>query len=299
MITIKLLSECPLSDAVSAWNKGFEDYFSSSQMTVEQFTHRLGKEDLSPSYSFVAYCEEEPVGLILNGIKMMNGKKWAWNGGTSVAPSHRKSGVASKLMKESMDVYEREGVEIASLEAFSVNEKAIRLYEKYGYKIIDHLLFLELKGRRKEDLFQDANKNAYSIEYGLPKDIGKLKLYNDSVPWQTQWQHIRDGESLVVKDSSENVLGYALYRRVFNGEGNLQSIILYQCECDRHIHNKEEVLKYMINYVFQANESIHRMTYNLPESNHSLVDILQEAGFKKAYTPNGTLLEQVFMKSKK
>jgi GNAT superfamily N-acetyltransferase len=265
-----------------AWNNGFQDYFTTAQMTVDQFTHRLGKESLSPSFSFVAYENTQPIGVILNSIKLMNGKKWAWNGGTSVAPSHRKLGVGRELMNETIDTYKREGVETATLEAFSVNKKAIRLYEASDYKVIDRLLFLEIKGRRERDLFQ--------ITYGLPIEAGCLKLYNKNVPWQSQWQNIHNGESLIVRNASGKELGYALFRRVFNEEGDLQTVILYQCETE-----EEEIGKLMINHIFPANQDINRMTYNFPQVNSLVAGILKEAGFQKAYTDKGVLLEQVFM----
>ena len=129
MITIKRLSQCTLEDAVVAWNKGFEGYYFDMTTTVDFFTRRLILEGLSPSLSVIAYDDERPVGIILNGIRLINGKKVSWNGGTGVDPEYRGKGVGKKLIEAVLAIYEVEGVEVATLEAVKENVKAISLYE--------------------------------------------------------------------------------------------------------------------------------------------------------------------------
>src|SRR5690606_28819443 len=129
--------------AVEAWNKGFEGYYFDATTTVDQFTNRMVLEGLSPSLSILAFDCDKPVGLILNGVRMIDGKKVAWNGGTGVAKDYRRNGVGKQLMDATLAIYEEEGVQIATLEAIKQNEKAIKLYENKGYKIVDELVHLQ------------------------------------------------------------------------------------------------------------------------------------------------------------
>lgn len=301
MEKLKVVSACSLSEAHQAWNQGFADYYVNVQMSLDQFTFRFGQDELSYDYSFVAYSNEEPVGIILNGIKMLHGQKWAWNGGTSVAGSHRRLGIAKKLMKASLEVYRNEGVEVACLEAFSANEKAISLYEAMGYRVIDRLLFLENKDNvdflRGAAVNEGEGKKSYSFRYGIPQDVSKLPFYKPFVPWRTQWHFIR-GESIIAFNPSNQAVGYALFQRKIDEQGNLRAVTLYQCAVDEKDQaNSEGLIRYLLAHVFPArgSQSYTRTTYNLPQTNNLLVSVLKEAGFKPAFTPDGVPLEQVFM----
>ncbi len=146
---IKKLSQCTLDEALKAWNDGFEGYFVPIQLNAEAFLNRLVGEGLSPNHSIVAFDENRPVGIVLNGFRIVNGKKISWNGGTGVATDYRGKGVSRALMEETLAIYKQENVDIATLEVIKENERAIKLYEKYGYEISDHLLFIS--GEYKSD----------------------------------------------------------------------------------------------------------------------------------------------------
>jgi ribosomal-protein-alanine N-acetyltransferase len=54
-----------------------------------------------------------------------------------VREDFRKSGVASSLMAEMIRISLREGIALCNLEVSRSNEGAKRLYEKFGFKVID------------------------------------------------------------------------------------------------------------------------------------------------------------------
>lgn len=290
MIEVKALSECPLKDATESWNKGFSDYYSNLRMPVDELSFRFGFEQISPRSSFIAYDKEEPVGVILNAVQTFNGTKWAWNGGTSVAPSHRGQGVGKKLMEATMELYRREGVEHASLEAFTINENAIRLYESFGYEAVDRLLFL-----KSTDPFLMEEKNEYSLEHGLAKMAAGLPFYPDRIPWQTRWNFIRQGESVIAKNRAGEPVGYALYQKRTAEDGSLAAVNLFQCIAAKNQSDREGILRCMLANVFSGEKAYPRVVYNLPKSNELLIHILKSSGFKEMYTDNGTPLKQVFM----
>lgn len=289
VITIKRLSHCSFAEATAIWNNGFAGYFVDAAMSEERFVARLGLEGIYPSLSLVAYVDEEPAGMVLSGIRMIQGKKVAWNGGTCVATAFRGQGVAKALMEAAMQVYQEEGVEVATLEAFRQNERAISLYERMGYQVRDHLLFLtRTEDFASTDPFFQMNAPYVGIK-GVPADVQLLPFYQAMAPWQTQWSGIHDGESVVVTDSRGEVVGYALYKRIFDEAGGVAAITLFQCAAAPEREDAEEIIRYTLTRVFAPESKVGRRgTFNFPASQELVVHILEEAGFVPS-------IEQVYM----
>ncbi len=285
MITTKRLSECTFSEATAIWNKGFEGYFVDATTTEERFVARLGTEGISPRLSLVAYLDEEPAGMVLTGIRMIQGEKVAWNGGTCVASAFRRQGVGKALMEAAIQVYREEGVDIATLEAFRENEKAIALYEQMGYEIVDRLLFLH-----RTEAFDGflQGEPSYLAKKGVPADIQQLPFYQAMAPWQTQWQGITNGESLLVQDHQGSAIGYALYKRGFDAAGAVNAITLLQCAAAPERGDADEIIGFALSHVLSPGETVSRRTFNLPASQKRVITFLEEAGF----TPS---IEQVYM----
>lgn len=296
MVEIRLMQDCPFKDAHYVWNLGFSDYYVNVQMSLKQFAFKLGFDELSPGYSFIAYDNGTPVGVLMNGIKVLSKKKWAWNGGTCVTPAYRGRGISKMLMEASINLYKREGVDIASLEAFCVNEPAIRLYKSFDYQEVDRLLFLELNGVTNTD-FLLADTSLYTIKHVPPIDLRNISFYDYYVPWKTNWNLIQNGQAIIVQNENDEVIGYALYQKKLDQEQNLSSIILYQCVVIPTEQEQLLVLKRLLNEILRENSSkdIRIVTYNLPRKNGQFVQILKETGFKDMLSPEGISLEQAFM----
>ncbi len=289
MLTIKRMSECTFEEATKAWNRGFEGYYFDATSTVERFTHRLGMEGLSPALSVIAFVDGEPVGLVLSGVRLIDGKKVAWNGGTGVATEYRRQGVGRKLMEAALALYREEGIEIATLEAFSQNEKAISLYQQLGFEIVDRLLFLQNGEALAENPFAAGEELPYQHRRGIPQDVRSLSFYQSMVPWQTQWAGIRDGESVIVQDERGEIVGYALSKRTFDDAGKLTSIVLLQCAADPEREDGEAIIRFALAQVFAPFElTCRRTTFNFPTKNEQVVNLLQRAGFQPS-------TEQVYM----
>jgi GNAT superfamily N-acetyltransferase len=289
MLMIKRLSECTLEEATKAWNRGFEGYYFDATSTVERFTHRLGMEGISPALSVVGFIDGEPVGLVLSGVRTIDGKMVAWNGGTGVAAEFRRQGVGRKLMEAVLTLYREEGIDLATLEAFRQNEKAIALYQQLGYQIVDSLLFLQTGESLPENPFATSGQLPYRHKRGIPQDVRSLPFYHSMAPWQTQWAGIRDGEALLVQDEKGKMAGYALFKRTFDDAGKLTSIVLLQCAADPSREDREAIVRYALSEVFAPFElACRRTTFNFPATNELVVNILRQAGFQPS-------TEQVYM----
>lgn len=86
----------------------------------------------------------------------------------AVHPAHRQRGLASLLLLAVMDQARELQAEVATLEVRISNETAIRLYERFGFRIV---------GRRKA-YYSDNREDAYIMtadSLSLPESINRLK----------------------------------------------------------------------------------------------------------------------------
>lgn len=277
---IKTVSQCTLEETLKTWNKGFEGYFVQIEMNEEMFLNRLVGEGLSPELSIVAFEHNNPVGIVLNGIRQIDGKKTSWNGGTGISPDYRGKGISRALMEETIAIYERENVEIATLEAIKENKVAIALYEKYGYTITNQLLFLSGEFAPKIE-----EQNAIHVETIRPEQLPYLTFYQEDVPWQCSWQSNKQGEAKVFFNMNNEAIGYMLYRIVFDTDGAIDHIVLYQLEL-----LEKGTVDYIPHFIASiTNHKVKLATVNFPLSNpatsylmeHGLVVKTEQVQMKK------------------
>ncbi|MDP4097211.1 GNAT family N-acetyltransferase [Paenibacillus sp. P96] len=282
MIRIEKMTSCTLDEAVQAWNEGFEGYYVNAATTPEAFLKRMVAEDLSPTLTLLALDDNQPVGIIMHGVRTVQGRKIAWNGGTGVAQSMRGKGVGRKLLSAALELLQEEGVETATLEALTVNESAIALYKRAGYGIVDQLEYLTLKGALPGYSYPIIQASGtYSAEAAFPVHAGQLPFYRMSHPWQTHWQSAKEGEAVILRSEQGEAAGYAYYRKAFNPEGEHISTTLYQCEALPDHPDSEYLIHRMLGHVFgNFEENINRIVPNLPQRASALAGaILKQIGF--------------------
>lgn len=203
-MNIKTIDTCTLEDVISIWNEGFSNYFVQVRDNQNSFIKRLANEDLDVSSSFVAEKDGVLQGILLNGFRENNGEVLAWNGGTAVHPNARRKGVARVLLEESIEEYKERSVKRASLEAIKENTAAILLYEEFGYKIKDELIFFKGNVEKKATI---------NMEFTRPELLPLLAIYNEDVPWQCRVKSNLSAQAAVVFDQFKNPIGYVLFQQ--------------------------------------------------------------------------------------
>ncbi|WP_186438462.1 GNAT family N-acetyltransferase [Cohnella terricola] len=284
MIRYEKLSRLSAEEIVDLWNRGFENYFSNVQTTVDRFLNRVANEGLSLERSFAAFEDDRPIGIIVNGFRTRNGRIFAWNGGTAIVPEYRGKGYGKMLMEHNMALYAEEKVDEALLEAIARNEAAIRLYESVGYRKVDRLAFMQHEGAL--DL---TAPEGYEYRRGLPEDIGEAEFGGGRSTWQAQAANMGKGECVQVL-ADGRLVGYAFYKTLKGEDGSLSALYLYQCEADPLRPDRDEILSAALAQAFRPLESaIKRTVVNLPESHSNLYSLLCKLGFEKT-------VEQVHLK---
>ncbi|MGU3472860.1 GNAT family N-acetyltransferase [Paenibacillus sp. D51F] len=283
MITFKCLSECTLEEAVNVWNEGFAGYSVPISMSVESFVNRLVLEELSPTLSFLACRDNRAVGIVLSGIREVQGRKVAWNGGTGVAQEERGTGIGQAMIDHALELYREQGVDIATLEAISENERAIRLYKSRGYEVVDEMVYLACDSKLP-DLAGDVDGLT-----AVPGTALDLKPYERMLPWQFQWPNYRrDGQSLVVLERGKPV-AYALYRRSLDSAGTGIGVTISQLRVLDARDDHDALLRFLLAHIAEPERSSYKRTVPMLRSDDALHRLLTELGFKPSN------LEQVFM----
>ncbi|WP_171684953.1 GNAT family N-acetyltransferase [Paenibacillus planticolens] len=275
----KKMSELTAEDMVALWNKGFEGYYINSELNLDKFLSRAVNEGLSLEHSLVMFAEDEPIGFVMNGFRSIEGRKVAWNGGTGIVPAYRGKGFGKQLMERNLQLYREQGVETALLEALVQNEAAIHLYRSVGYEITEQLICLERTDVLEASLQASENAGRYAVHRGHPAVVKGIPFYRPMSAWQTQWASMKGGESIIITEKEE-VVGYALCKRVYGEDGHLATTVLYQCESIPGHENEGDILKAALCEVFAPfDSSCKRLAMNLRQANRDLNKLLEEWGF--------------------
>ncbi len=89
--------------------------------------------------SLVARVNSEIVGFIIGRIEIARGALYGHIFTLETLPSHRREGVAEKLLRELEAAFKRKGAIESRLEVREDNVAAISLYQKLGYKSVGKL----------------------------------------------------------------------------------------------------------------------------------------------------------------
>ena len=131
-MVMRTLTEGDFDAVHTAFNEAFRDYVVPLQLTPEQFREMLTRRGWVPEASVAAEDERRIVAFTLNCI---DGTA-AYDNGTGVVPTHRRRGLAARVMNECVRVLRARGCETYVLEVIDTNHGAIALYESLGFQDI-------------------------------------------------------------------------------------------------------------------------------------------------------------------
>ena len=173
-------SNYSLADLATFLNDGFADYFVPIQFTTTAFSNMLRKDGMDLSVSRVLMEEGQPCGIALIARRGWTSRLAAMG----ISKTMRGKGAGSWLMGELIkEACQREDREIV-LEVIEQNERAVKLYQKYGFQTVRRLIGCirqEAKESQKSDL-QDIDLREVGqliAQHGLP-----------DLPWQLSGESI-------------------------------------------------------------------------------------------------------------
>lgn len=139
------LANLNLKTMTKLWNDSFEDYATPIELTEEQLQQRIDRLNLSPSASFIAEVNNEQAGIVLYGEELFKGKKTAWIGGMGVIKPLRQHGVGKAMVEKTIEMAKVDGIEQLHLEVIHGNTRALHLYIKTGFELLNEVSIGSLK----------------------------------------------------------------------------------------------------------------------------------------------------------
>jgi ribosomal protein S18 acetylase RimI-like enzyme len=140
----------------------------SSYVDIEQYSKKI----FDHAKLFVEFDKNKMIGLVAAYDNSM--KKIGWITNVSVDPGYVRKGIASRLMNECRNYFEKRGYLNIFLEVYCDNKKAIELYTKHGFivhKNNNNIITLnqQLKMRDYNKEFEDTpdHKYVYNFDFDV------------------------------------------------------------------------------------------------------------------------------------
>ncbi|HEX7829038.1 MAG TPA: GNAT family N-acetyltransferase [Thermoanaerobaculia bacterium] len=126
---IRTLTHADFDALHAAFVEAFSDYIVPMKPTREQLAEMFTRRGYVPDVSVAKFEDDRIVAFTANCI---DGTR-AYDSGTGVVPSYRRSGLARKLMERSFELLRERGCTEYVLEVLEQNEKAHQLYLACGF----------------------------------------------------------------------------------------------------------------------------------------------------------------------
>ncbi len=171
---------------VEAWNGVYSDYVVPMQRDAESLRDHLATGSVDAGLSRLWLEGDDPVGFSLLGVRGDHG----WIGGFGVVPTHRGAGLATRIMRDQLDVAAGAGLARVGLEVLADNP-ARHLYERAGFETtrLLHVLAGQLKGTATGDAWSAALTPVYAARLDT--------LLPTPAPWGRQGSYLPVGATVV------------------------------------------------------------------------------------------------------
>lgn len=142
MMEIKItnLSKTPITEITRCFNESFSDYFVKFNATENYLAKRWKIGRVNFDLSFGYFIDDVLRGFIIHGIDMRDSKLTAHNCATGIEPAYRGKGILGEIYQTAIPALLNQNINFSTLEVISKNKKAIRAYEKAGFKLRPTLL---------------------------------------------------------------------------------------------------------------------------------------------------------------
>lgn len=139
-----------IDDALLVRNEAFSDHWNAPEVSPESWAHFMGYSVFRPSYSFLAYADGEPLGVLISheydAYLATTGIRDIYIAVVGTRRAARKRGIATALLSQAMSAAQEAGFGTASLvvDADSLTG-ALGLYERAGFAV-EHTAITQTKG---------------------------------------------------------------------------------------------------------------------------------------------------------
>lgn len=204
MAQYKCCTDVEMEKIYIAFKQGFSDYMIKMDISQEDFFKRFfGPEGNSLEHSFIALEGEEPIGLILGGIKNYEGLKTIRCGTLCINPEHRGKGISQELFRLHRRIAIDNDCKQMFLEVIVGNDRAIKFYNNMGYEKVYDLRYYLLPDTVNLPRMKSIWPNIDSVDYrtilGISSEIGDIHIN-----WQNELDYMEKLEGITYYGAYDN-----------------------------------------------------------------------------------------------
>ena len=189
MYEYKSLKDVKLEIIYKVFIEAFSDYQVKLDMSFLKFRNMMVRRGLKPEMSVGIFDDGKIIGLVLNGVRVWNGRVTAYDLGTGIVPEYRKMGLTGEALKVVKRLCREKEVECYLLEVLQENTGAVELYRKNGFKVSREFDCYTL---RKKNIERKRDTAIKKFDFFSDEQWEKIEKYCDFNPsWQNSTDSIR------------------------------------------------------------------------------------------------------------
>ncbi len=208
-MVIRSLKNSSIPQITDVFNLAFSDYEIPFQLTTEDVERKIRQEDLDMDISYGAFDNDNLVGFILHGKRLIDDKLTFYNAGTGVVPKARGQRLTRRIYDQAISDFKNAKYYQGILEVLVDNHTALKIYQDVGFTISRELVNLT------------GNLNIYPSSEYMVQETDYSNLLESPSNWEAlpSWQnHIKSVENTndqylyLCVIQNETIAGYAIYQ---------------------------------------------------------------------------------------
>lgn len=184
----RFLKESDRSQLHRALQDAFADYYHDmSYLTEERWLNRLAKNGYCHELSAGLFMKDRMVGFTYTGAGIYNGLRSAHDTGTGIVKEYRGSGHATRIFEMIRERLLEKGYQQFVLEVLQENDKAIKTYQKAGFRIERELKCLQIN---VQDYKPEQIKGVDVVNWSRSEIDEFRESVNRPLSWETSFDAI-------------------------------------------------------------------------------------------------------------
>lgn len=255
----------------------FSDYIMPMKPTFSQFENILLRRGFDSALSIGAFEEGQLVGFIFSSCRTWHDRKTLYTISVGVIPSYRGRKIAENLYLALFEIAKNAGITAYLLEVITTNSRAIKLYEKLGFKQHRTLHCFSLKKPLATISLEESSildhHYKITIETQMPNlDITKL------IDYPSSWQYSLDsiytdpqGFYYVIARTDQEIAGILIVDR--------ETAAIFQIVVAKN-HRHQKLATAMLTALKAEMPEKNFSLSNIDNRNHSLIGFIESLQFE-------------------
>lgn len=130
----RYLDESYFEELYHAFLYAFSDYVMPFDLSELQFRNHIITNGVDLNRSIGCFRDGRLIGFTMNGFGMWQGVPTIYDAGTGVFPEYRRQGLGVLMFEKMLAEFISQGYRQCLLEVITVNDKAVGLYKKLGFR---------------------------------------------------------------------------------------------------------------------------------------------------------------------